>query len=152
MSIRTLNVLVKTTAESSTLAELAVTALRVFTGLALALAHGKLKLPPSADFIAGVGGMGFPVPTFFAWAAVLSEFLGGLLLAIGLLTRPAAVMIAITMGVAGFVTHARDPFRAKEMAFLYLAIAVFFAIRGAGRLSVDALISGGGSRGYGRGR
>ena len=42
-------------------------------------------------------------PTFFGWAAILSEFVGGILLAVGLLTRPAAAFSFATLAalVAG---------------------------------------------------
>ena len=114
--------------------------LRAFAGISLALAHGYGKLPPSDGFIQGVGELGYPMPIIFAWAAALAEFAGGLLLALGLFTRPAAVLIAITMATAGFLAHAEDPFGVKEMAFLYLAIAVLYVLAGAGQYSIDALL------------
>ena len=111
--------------------------MRLFAGLSMALAHGLGKLPPSERFVEGVAKLGFPAPAFFAWAAGLSEFLGGLLLAIGLFTRPAAAMILITMLVAGLHRHAQDPFKDKEKAFLYAAIALACLGLGAGRASLD---------------
>ncbi|MFZ0391003.1 MAG: DoxX family protein [Calditrichia bacterium] len=114
--------------------------LRVFAGLALALAHGWLKFPPSEGFIAGVAKMGFPLPLFFAWAAVLSEFIGGLLLAVGLFTRPASLFILLTMLTAAFIRNAGNPFAKKELALLYGFIALFLLIAGAGRYSVDYLM------------
>lgn len=114
--------------------------LRLSAGLTMAFAHGLGKMPPPEMLVQGVGAMGFPMPELFAWLAGLSEFLGGLFLAIGLLTRPAAFFMAITMGVAAFVVHAADPFVKKEMALLYLFISAFFAIRGAGKFSVDRFI------------
>ena len=114
--------------------------LRVFSGLSMALAHGINKIPPSEGFVQVTAGMGFPLPVLFAWLAGLAEFGGGLLLALGLGTRPAALAIGITMAVAGFVRHAPDPFRGKELALLYLAVMVLFALAGAGRFSVDAFI------------
>ena len=111
--------------------------LRVFSGVAMALAHGLGKLPPSAGFIHATAEMGFPFPAMFAWLAALSEFGGGLLLALGALTRPSALFVGITMAVAAFIRHAPDPFGRKELALLYLAIMVAFALIGAGRYSVD---------------
>jgi putative oxidoreductase len=125
---------------SSLPVELSLLAARVYAGLALSLAHGFGKIPPSAQFADGVGAMGFPAPLAFAWAAALAEAGGGLLLAIGLLTRPAALSVAVTMAVAGFVRHAADPFRVKEPAFLFLVVALVFAARGGGRFSVDRLL------------
>lgn len=120
--------------------EVGLLVLRVFAGLSLALAHGWMKLPPSEQFIDGVGNLGFPVPGAFAWAATLAEFAGGILLALGLFTRPAAFFVLFTMGVAAFGQHLRDPFSVKEMALLYGAIALMYLLKGAGRLSVDALL------------
>lgn len=131
-----------TTPERSVPAEVAVTLLRVFVGLSLAFAHGFGKLPPSEGFIGGVGDMGFPAPVVFAWAAALSEFVGGILLAVGFLTRPSAAAIAFTMGVAAFVRHAADPFKAKELALVYFCVALVFLVRGGGRYSVDRLLEG----------
>jgi len=111
--------------------------MRLFAGLSLALAHGLGKLPPSEQFVAGVAKLGFPAPAFFAWAAGLSECLGGLLLAVGLFTRPAAATILITMLVAGLRRHALDPFKDKEKAFLYAAIALACLGLGAGRVALD---------------
>ncbi len=116
---------------------------RVFAGLSLAFGHGMGKLPPGEKFVTDiVGGMGFPAPALFAWAAGLAEFAGGILLAAGCLTRVAALFVAFTMGTAAFVFHAGDPFSNKELAFVYLAIAMTFLIAGAGRWSIDAIFSG----------
>lgn len=123
---------------SSRLFDLGVLPLRVFAGVALAIAHGLGKVPPSPQFVDNVGGFGFPVPTVFAWAATAAEVGGGLLLAVGLLTRPSAFLILCTMAVAAFLEHARDPFAAKEKAFLFGHIAFLFLCVGAGRYSLDA--------------
>jgi len=114
--------------------------LRLFAGLGMAFGHGLGKLPPSPGFIEGIAKMGFAWPEGFAWIAALSEFAGGLLIALGLLTRPAALLLAITMYVAAFMKHAEDPFSSQEKAMLYGVIALFLLLRGAGRYSVDALI------------
>lgn len=118
----------------------ALAALRIFAGLTMAFAHGLGKLPPSEQLIGGVSALGFPAPEFFAWSASLAEFAGGLLLALGLLTRPAAGLMAFTMMVAAFGAHAADPFSIKEMSLLYLSISLFFVFHGAGRWSADRLI------------
>lgn len=114
--------------------------LRVFAGLAFAFGHGLGKIPVSDGFIEATAGMGFPVPAFFAWAAALAEFAGGLLIAAGLLTRPAAFFGLITMLVAAFIRHADDPFGGKEKALLFGAIWTYFLFAGPGRYSLDELI------------
>lgn len=113
---------------------------RVYLGLAMALGHGFGKMPPSPQLVTGVEVLGFPAPLFFAWAAGLSEFLGGLLLAAGLLTRPAAFFMAITMLTAAGLVHAADPFTRKELALAYLCGALLFVLAGSGRFGLDALV------------
>jgi putative oxidoreductase len=87
-------------------------------------------------FVQTVAGLGFPFPTFFAMAAAAAEFFGGLLLAVGLLTRGAAGLIAITMLVAVY-RHLTTDWR-FELAALYLVIAVLFVLGDAGRWALDA--------------
>jgi putative oxidoreductase len=117
--------------------EVLLAAARVFVGLALALAHGLGKLPPSDRFVQGLVKMGFPSPEVFAWLSAMAEFGCGILLAVGLLVRPAALAIAINMGVAAFVAHAADPFRTREPALLFLALALVFLALGGGRFALD---------------
>jgi putative oxidoreductase len=132
-----------TTAEHTLVGELSLTALRIFFGIAMAFAHGRGKFPPSEQFVAGVTNLGFPAPEMFAWLAGTSEFIGGLFLALGFLTRPSAFLVAITMAVAAFGRHATDPFKVKELALVYLFVALIFAVRGAGKFSVDRFLSRG---------
>ncbi len=120
----------------------AQTLLRVAAGVMLALGHGVNKVPPAEGFIGAVGDLGFPMPTLFAWLAAFAELVGGLCLAVGLLTRPAAFLIAVTMAVAAGLQHATDPWFAsegpsKELAVLYLVIALQFLAAGSGRYSID---------------
>ena len=124
----------------SALADVGLLLLRVFAGLTMAVAHGWKKVADPSGIIENAAGLGFPMPALFGWAAALSEFLGGLLLAVGLLTRPSALLIAVTMAVAGFLRHASDPFQKKELAFVYLAVAICFVLTGSGRYGVDPLI------------
>jgi putative oxidoreductase len=122
-------------------AELGLLILRVGAFGLLALTHGWAKLPVHQGFIDMVAGMGFPYPVVFAWAASLSEFAGALFAALGLFTRPAALLVAFTMSVAAFVAQAGKPLADREMALLYLGIALVYLFLGAGRFSVDALIN-----------
>jgi putative oxidoreductase len=124
----------------SVLADVGLMLLRGFFGLTLALTHGLGKVRNPSGIIEGARAMGFPAPTLFGWAAGLAEFAGGLLLALGLFTRPSAFLVACTMGVAAFVRHARDPFGVKELALVYLLIALCFLLTGSGRLGLDALL------------
>lgn len=124
----------------SPLANAGLTLLRIFAGAAMAFSHGIGKLPPSDKFIDGTADLGFPLPTLFAWAAALSEFLGGAFLALGLFTRLSSFFVAFTMLVAIIGVHSNDPFGKKELAFLHLFIALCFLIKGAGDWSLDAIL------------
>ena len=91
-------------------------------GLYLAVAHGWGKIVGLASgetrFLEGVARIGFPMPLAFAWAAALSEFLGGLTIALGLFTRWAAPFAAFTMCVAAFGGH-----RALSQFLTWLGLA-----------------------------
>lgn len=73
-----------------------------------------------------------------------AEFFGGIALLIGLLVRPAALMLSVTMLVAIFSVHfANGLFMTNngyEFAFALLAISVSLMFSGAGKLSVDNLL------------
>lgn len=114
--------------------------LRIFAGVSLSLAHGIGKVPVKQQFIDNVANLGFPAPAFFAWAAALSEFLGGAFLALGLFTRLSSFFITILMLVAVFGVHLNDPFGKKELAFFYLFTALCFMLKGAGDWSLDAFL------------
>lgn len=135
-----LGCLLSSTNPTSNVTDLGFFLLRVFVGLTMAFAHGLGKMPPPQMLIDGVAGLGFPMPELFAWAAALAELAGGLFVAFGLLTRPAAAFIAFTMLVAAFGAHAADGFDKKEMALLYFFTMSFFALAGAGRWSIDHVI------------
>ncbi len=120
--------------------------IRVVTGLALCIAFEKV-LPrvgvwgPQQWFVEDVAKMGFPAPGFFAWCAALSEFVGGILLVLGLLTRPAAFFNAITTFVAAFVFHKGDVTGSGLLATIFFALSVTILFAGPGSLSLDALLS-----------
>jgi len=114
--------------------------LRVFAGLALAFAHGINKIPPSDGFVGMIGGMGMPAPVLFAWLAALAEFAGGILLALGLLTRPVAFVIAAHFVFVVFLAHAGDPFGDRELGAMFGVVALMYLFVGAGRHSVDAVL------------
>ncbi len=115
--------------------------LRLVAGLGLA-SHGYEKI-----IVGGFGAMegfagwlesfGFPVPLVFAWAAKLSELVGGVLVALGLWTRPAAFFAASTMAIAILVAHLGDPFQKWEVAALYLSAMMAILLAGPGSWSVD---------------
>lgn len=122
----------------SAVGDIGLLILRVFAGVSLALAHGLGKLPPSEGFMKGVQELGFPAEA--AWLSGFAETVGGFALAAGFLTRPAALLIAINLSVAGFLRHAPDPYQRKELPFLFLMVAVMCLLVGAGRYSIDRLL------------
>lgn len=116
--------------------------LRLWIGLPMAFVYGRGKLPPSPQFVSGVESLGFPVPYFFAWCAVMAEVVGGALLAMGLMTRPAAFFLGFTMCVAVFKAKGEfglwDLERMNPTHFLIGAVVLFFT--GAGKASIDVLL------------
>ena len=122
-------------------ANIGILILRVFIGAAL-MTHGCAKLFGGMEKFTGfVTSLGVPAPHVMAYLAALSESLGALLLAIGLLTRPAAFMILCTMSVAIFGALGDQPFAKQELAWLYLIPALMFLLKGAGKWSLDFFIS-----------
>ena len=122
---------------------LGIAVLRILVGGAMANhGFGKIFGGRIEGFAEGVAQMGFPMPVVFAWAAALSELAGGLCLAAGLWTRPAAFFIFCTMSVALFIRHGADPFSVKELAYLYWSASLSLMLLGGGRYSVSQLISG----------
>ncbi|MGD9561296.1 MAG: DoxX family protein [Pyrinomonadaceae bacterium] len=113
---------------------------RIFAGVSIALAHGIHKIPPGEGLITGTANLGFPMPTLFAWAAGLSEFFGGIFLALGFLTRFAGFFVAFTMLVAILGVHGADPYSKKELALAYFFIATAFMIKGSGDWSLDGAL------------
>ena len=112
---------------------------RACIGLTMAFAHGMGKVPPSTQFMGFVSSMG--MPGFMAWGAALAEFLGGILIAAGLMTRINSLFLGITMMVAAFMAHGADPFAKQEKALIYLVCCIFIFIAGPGKLSLDRIIN-----------
>lgn len=121
-------------------------ALRLPLGIIFA-AHGAQKL---FGWFGGYGlegtgqwmaSIGLEPGYLMALAAGSAEFFGGLFLLIGLLTRPTAAVLAITMVVAIFSTHISNGLfmsnNGYEFALALLAGVVALALSGGGRLSAD---------------
>jgi len=112
--------------------------LRVLMGLGIARhGYGKIFGGKMERFAEGIGQMGFPMPEVFAWAAALSEFGGGLLIALGLFTQQAAFFVFCTMAVAAFIRHGEDPLKVKELALAYWTMAGALMFLGGGEFSLD---------------
>jgi putative oxidoreductase len=111
-------------------------ALRIIAGL-LFLAHGMQKLfgyPPMPE--------GYPPPpAFIIYVAGPIEFFGGLLVAIGLFTRPAAFLCSGLMAFAYWMAHGLKHWlpvvNQGELAVLYCFLFLYISAIGPGRWSVD---------------
>lgn len=124
--------------------------LRVPLGITF-IAHGAQKLFGAFGGygLEGTGqwmaSIGLEPGYFMALMAGSAEFFGGLLILIGLLTRPAALVLAVTMLVAIFSVHfANGLFMANngyEFGLALLAASVSLVFSGAGKFGLDSLIT-----------
>jgi putative oxidoreductase len=111
----------------------------------------------AARFIAGVmfachgaqkifnvfGGMPPGVPKALIWSAGPIEFVGGILIAIGLFTRSAAFLCSGLMAFAYFMGHAHNGFwpavNGGELAIFYCWFFLYLAAQGPGAWALDNL-------------
>jgi len=126
---------------------LALLALRLALG-AIMIGHGYSKvfggLHHFAEFVASLG-----LPAWLGYAAAFTEFLGGILVIIGFLTRPAALAICIEMAVAIAKVHWRNGLIGQnhsgyEFPLALAVIAFALVLYGAGPIAVDHIFGGGG--------
>lgn len=112
--------------------------LRIGAGL-LFFQHGAPKL---LGWFGGMGDDGGPAELVSLMGlAGIFEVFGGLLIAIGLLTRPVAAIVALEMLIAFFKSHVPRgwvPYEnGGELALLYMVVWIFLVGNGAGPWSVD---------------
>ena len=114
---------------------------RIFSIIRIVIAllfmqHGSQKL---FEIPSAIGGS---LNTLIAVAGVF-EFFGGLLILLGLFTRPVAFILSGEMAVAYFTTHAPQGFwpvlNHGELAILYCFIFLYLAFAGGGPWSLDRL-------------
>ncbi|TCL72036.1 DoxX family protein [Rhizobium sp. BK251] len=119
----------------------AETLLRVVSGALLAV-HGYGKILNPFGAVGMVEGLGFYPGIFWSPLLAATEFFGGIFLAIGFLTRPAAFAATIVLLVTVYfhwIVQSQG-LGGAEKSILWAAITLFFVIRGANRQSVDARI------------
>ena len=119
--------------------DVAETLLRVVAGGALVI-HGVPKIMNPFGAVGMVEGLGFYPGVFWAPLLAATEFFGGILLLLGLLTRPAALATTIVLLVTvwfHWITQGQG-YSGAENSILWAAILFFFFIRGGNRHSVDA--------------
>jgi putative oxidoreductase len=124
---------------TSTWAPRLLSVLRIIAGF-LFLWHGTQKLfgfPPRP----GATGPAAPLDAFMLFAGVL-EFGGGLLILLGLFTRPVAFILSGMMAVAYWLVHGTNALlplsNGGELAALYCFVFLYLCAAGAGPWSLDA--------------
>lgn len=127
----------------SSLAGLALSLLRFIAGLAF-LEHGLAKLfgfPPTPSYI----HMTHLSPLLLAAGWI--ELVGGALVCVGLLTRPAAFVMSGEMAIGYFMFHAPRSFfpllNGGEAALLFCFIFLFLAAAGGGSVGLGRAFCGG---------
>ncbi|MBI2793380.1 MAG: DoxX family protein [Ignavibacteria bacterium] len=119
------------------LAALWPTIIRIVLGV-LMIYHGGRKLFGEFDnVVADIAEIGWPLPYIQAFATVFIEFAGGILLVVGLFTRPVAFASVVLFNIITFLYLYVNPFPAKEKALLYLILSVYVFFMGPGKFSVD---------------
>ncbi|WP_173931924.1 DoxX family protein [Chelativorans sp. Marseille-P2723] len=119
----------------------AETLLRVVAGLSLTV-HGAGKITNPFGAAGMVEGLGFYPGEFWSLLLSCTEFFGGILIAVGLLTRPAAFagMIVLLVTVWFHWIVLAEGFAGAEKSILWSAILFYFVIRGGNSQSVDSRI------------
>jgi putative oxidoreductase len=109
--------------------------LRIVVGLAFAQ-HGAQKL------FGVLGGNAVELMSQRGLAGII-EFVGGIMIALGLFTSPVAFLASGEMAWAYFQAHAPRGFwpiqNGGELAVLYCFIFLYFAAVGSGKLSIDSI-------------
>jgi putative oxidoreductase len=124
--------------------DLALLLLRVVFGLYMAIGHGWGKITGGTEKWAEVGGvMGIVgldfAPAFWGFMAAISEFVAALLVAVGLVTRPASLLVVLTMTMAATM-HIVTGNGSPETAIVYLIGFLAIALYGPGKYSADKVL------------
>lgn len=112
---------------------------------------GSGKLKNLEGIIEYFTSLGIPYAKLQAPFVAHLEYYGGMLLMVGLLTRPLSFLLAATMAVALLTadradflaswTTASEKVPGEITAFVYLVFLIWLFVSGAGLLSLDALLS-----------
>jgi putative oxidoreductase len=124
-------------------ADAALLATRLLTGAFLI--HGvwdNIVSPDRmAEFVGFLDTFGFPAPALMAPLSVYAQFLIGLALIPGFLTRWAGLLLMVNFIVAWLMVHSTDSLRAAYPALVLIGFGGLFATVGAGRYAIDSLLS-----------
>nr|WP_269329523.1 DoxX family protein [Kineosporia babensis] len=128
------------------LRDLIVLAARAALGVVF-IAHGWQKFSTNGmeATVTGFEGMGIPLPALSAWFTVAVELVGGVLMIAGLGVPLLGLLMAFTMFGAMFLVHLEGGLMSSNGGYEYTLILAAFSLMiaaiGAGRLSVDQVIS-----------
>jgi putative oxidoreductase len=115
--------------------------LRVGVGIILA-AHGTMKLADPVGTAEQFASLGIPLPWIAMLLAIAAEFVGGLGLVLGSLTRVAALGLLFMMFGAILAVHLGNGLFASNGGWEYpltlLLVSFLFVVRGGGAYSFDA--------------
>jgi putative oxidoreductase len=115
--------------------------MRVIAGVALVV-HGSGKVVNPFGAVGMVESLGFVPGVIWSPLLSFSEFFGGVLLTIGLVTRPAAAIASVILAVTVYFhwVHLGQGWGGSEKSILWLGMTLFFAVNGGGAYSVDRKI------------
>jgi putative oxidoreductase len=114
--------------------------LRAVVGINMACLHGWDKLH---HFGAKSGSFADPLGMGHKYSlmlAVAGEFIGGILLATGLLGRVGAFLVSFVVALTLFSTLRTSPWQEREVWALYFAASLTVLILGCGRFSLDTVV------------
>ena len=123
-----------------TLSGPSIVLMRVIAGVAL-MTHGWGKIQDPMAMAGFVEGIGFVPGWFWAWALAITEFFGGLFLALGLFTRFAAAGTTIVLLVTVYFHWLLkdEGWGGAEKSVIWLTITFYFAVHGGQILALDRL-------------
>jgi putative oxidoreductase len=124
--------------------DLSLLLLRVLTGAFLIYGTQDNILSDARmhEFVQFLAKRGFVWPELMAPLSVYAQFICGVLLVLGLLTRWAGLLMTFNFIVAVVMVHWSQDFRGWWPAIVLVFISLHFALHGAGRYSVDAWLWG----------
>lgn len=113
------------------------TIIRIALGVLLIYHGGRKVFGEFDNVVADIAEIGWPLPYLQAFAAVFIEFAGGIMLVVGLFTRPMAFASVVLFSIITFLYLYGSPFPAKEKALLFLILSAYVLFIGPGKFSVD---------------
>jgi putative oxidoreductase len=93
------------------------------------------------EFVAFLAANRFPMPSLLAPVSVYAQFICGALIAAGLLTRWAGLVMVLNFVVAMVMVHWDQSYREQWPAAILVVVSLYFAFRGAGRFSLDRVFT-----------